>query len=88
MVAVPFPAIVVGLIDAERFGEFEATARVTVPEKPLTLPTVAVVVAADPWTTVSWVGLTVSVKLCCEVTTLTVRVTDRLRLPENPVTVT
>jgi hypothetical protein len=80
--------MVVGLIVADRFGELGATERDTVPEKPLTLPIVTVVVAADPWTTVSWVGLTVSVKLCWEATTVTARVIEVLKLPEYPVTVT
>src|SRR5438445_8182362 len=47
-VAVPFPTIVVGLIVTDRPGGLEAAVRVTVPEKPLTLPTVTVVLAADP----------------------------------------
>ena len=51
------------------------------PEKPLTLPTATVAVAADPCAIVRWVGLTVSVKLCWEAATVTDRVTEELKLP-------
>src|SRR5260370_13037718 len=47
-VAVPFPTIVVGLIVTDGPGGLQAAVRLTVPEKPLTLPTVTVVLAADP----------------------------------------
>ena len=50
-IEVPLLAIVVRLSVADRFGELVVIVRVTVPAKLLTLPTVTVVVAEDPWTT-------------------------------------